>query len=40
MFENRRLAILFDIFLNPSFKMMTSFPNVAGTTTSASKFIY
>ena len=40
MFENRRLAILFDIFLNPSFKMMASFPNVARTTTSTSKCIY
>ena len=35
-----RLVILFDMFLNPSFKMATSFANVARTTASTSKFIY
>ena len=38
--KNMRLVILFDIFLNPSFKMMTSFANIARTTASTSKFIY
>ena len=32
MFKNMRLVILFDMPLNPSFKMMTSFANIAGTT--------
>ena len=40
MFKNIRLAILFDKFLNPSFKMTTSFANIAGTAASTSKFIY
>ena len=40
MFKNMRLVILFDMLLNPSFKMTTSFANVAGTTASTSKFIY
>ena len=40
MFENMRLVILFDVLLNPSFKMMASLPNVARTTASRSKFIY
>ena len=31
MFRNMRLIILFDMFLNPSFKMMTSFANIART---------
>ena len=35
-----RLVILFDMLLNPSFKMTTGFANVARTTGSASKFIY
>ena len=39
MFKNMRLAILFDMFLNPSFKM-TSFANIARTAASTSKFIY
>ena len=39
MFKNMRLVILFDMPLNPSFKM-TSFANIARTTTSTSKFIY
>ena len=29
MFKNMRLGILFDILLNPSFKMTTSFTNIA-----------
>ena len=36
MFKNLRLVIL---FLNPSFKMTTSFANVARTTASTSKLI-
>ena len=40
MFKNMTLVILFDMFLNPSFKMTTSFANVARTTASTSKFIY
>ena len=40
MFENMRLVILFDMFLNPSLKMKTSFDNTARTTASASTFIY
>ena len=39
MFENMRLVILFDMFLNPSFKM-TSFVNIPRTKASTSKFIY
>ena len=39
MFKNMRLVILFDILLNPSFKMTTSFANIARTTASTSKFI-
>ena len=35
-----RLVILFDMFLNPSFKMMASFANIARTTASTSKSIY
>ena len=35
-----RLVILFDMLLNPSFKMTTSFANIARTTASTSKFIY
>ena len=35
-----RLVILFDMLLNPSFKMTTGFANVARTTASTSKFIY
>ena len=37
--KNMRLVILFDVLLNPSFKM-TSFTNIARTTASTSKFIY
>ena len=40
MFENMRLVILFDMFLSPSFKMTTSFANIARTTGSTSKFIF
>ena len=40
MFENMRLVILFDMLLNPGFKMTTSFANIARTTGSTSKFIY
>ena len=32
MFKNMRLVILFDMFLNPSFKMTTSFTNIARST--------
>ena len=32
MLKNMRLVILFDMFLNPSFKMTTSFANIARTT--------
>ena len=39
MFKNMRLVILLDMFLSPSFKMMTSFTNIARTTASTSKFI-
>ena len=38
MFKHMRLVILFDILLNPSFKMKTSFANIARTTASKSKF--
>ena len=40
MFKNMRLVLFFDMFLNPSFKMTTSFANIARTTAGASKFIY
>ena len=40
MFKNMRLVILFDMLLNPSFKMTTSFTNIARTTASTSKFKY
>ena len=40
MFKNMRFVILFDMFLNSSFKMTASFTNVARTTASKSKFIY
>ena len=36
MFKIMRLVILFDMFLNPSFKMTTSFANVARTAASTS----
>ena len=44
MFQNMRLVIFFDMLVNPSFKMMTSFVNIARTTArttaSTSKFIH
>ena len=40
MFKNMRLVILFDMLVNPSFKMTTKFANVARTTANSSKFIY
>ena len=40
MFKNMRLVILFDMLLNPSFKMTTSSANVARTIVSKSKIIY
>ena len=40
MFRNIRLVILFDMLLNPSFKMTIGFANVARTTASTSKFMY
>ena len=38
--KNMRLVILFDLLLNSSFKMTTSFSNITRTTASTSKFIY
>ena len=40
MFKNMRLVILFDMLLNPSFKMMGSFANIARTIASTSKLIF
>ena len=40
MFKNMRSVIIFDMFLNPSFKMTTRFTNTARTTASTSKCIY
>ena len=40
MFKNMRLVILFDMLLNPSFKMTGSFANIARTTASTSKLVY
>ena len=37
MFKNVRLVILFDILLNPSFKMTTRFTNIARTKASTSR---
>ena len=39
MFKNMKLVILFDMFLNPSFKKTTSFANIVRTTASTSKFV-
>ena len=39
MCKNMTLIILFDMFLNPSFKMRTSFANVDRNTASTSKII-
>ena len=38
MFKNMRFVILFDMLLNPSFKMMTSFANIARTTASVNLY--
>ena len=40
MVKNMRLVILFDMLLNPTFKLTASFANIARTTASTSKFIY
>ena len=40
MIKNMRLVILFNMLLNPSFKMTASFANIARTTASTTKFIY
>ena len=40
MLKNMRLVIVFDMFLNPSFKMLTGFTNITRTTASTSKLIY
>ena len=37
MFKKMRLVIVFDMFLNPSFKMTTSSRNIARTTASQVK---
>ena len=39
MFKSMRLVILFDMLLNASFKMTTSFVNIARTTASTNKCI-
>ena len=39
MFKNMRLVILLDMFLTPSFKITTSFANIAGTTASTNKAV-
>ena len=39
MFKKMGLVILFDMFLNLSFKIATNFANVARTTASTSKLI-
>ena len=40
MSKNIRLVIVFEMLLNPSSKMMTSFVNIARTTASTSTFIH
>ena len=40
MFKKFRLVILLDMTLSSSFKMTTSFANIARTTANISKFIY
>ena len=37
MFNNVRVVIIFDMFLNPNFKKTTRFANIARTTASTSK---
>ena len=39
MFKNMRLFFYFEMFLNPSLKITTSFANIARTTASTSQFI-
>ena len=39
MFKNMKLVIVFDMLLNPSFTMTTSFANIVRTTASTRKFI-
>ena len=39
MLKKMRSAILFDMFLNPCFKVMTCFANVPRATASSSKFL-
>ena len=39
MFKNMRLAIHFNMFHDPSFKMTKSFANVVRTAASTSKFL-
>ena len=38
VFKNMRFVVLFHMFVNPIFKMMTNFTNVARTTASTSTF--
>ena len=40
MFKIMRLVIVFDMFLNPNFKMTTSFADLARTTANTIEFIY
>ena len=40
MFKNMRLVMLFDMFLNPSFKMTTNFANIGRTAISTREFMY
>ena len=40
MFKNMRLAIIFDMLLILSFKMATSFDNLARIAAGTGKFIY
>ena len=40
MYKNMRVVTLFDMFLNPSFKMITSFANIARTTASTNKSVH
>ena len=40
MFKNMILVILFDMLLNPTFRMMTRFATVARTVASTSRFLY
>ena len=40
MFKNMQPVILFDMFLDPSFKMASSFAYIARTTPGTSELIY